>query len=200
MVEFQASPQVVEVRMEKRDEPFSKRPLISMPGGHPAMVIAPNRQCNSIGGNRGTCGSRGGGRSRSPYFGSPVRAAFGTLSRRSWRWTRTWVSAMEDEPDRIELDLRPSGRYYRAWAGGDLDDDASYEERETDEGDVIAEGTTAVDGYGNTLVERIQFIVGVIRTHLRRQNCTVHTVERDELELLLGRPLVWCPECGTELS
>jgi hypothetical protein len=101
---------------------------------------------------------------------------------------------------RIELDLRPSGRYYRAWVSGDLDDDASYEWRKTDEGDVIAEGTTAVDGYGNTPVERVQFIVGLIRTHLRRQECTLHTVERDELELLLGRPPVWCPECGTELS
>jgi hypothetical protein len=100
----------------------------------------------------------------------------------------------------IEVDLHPSSRYYRAWTGGDLDDDANYEWRESQKGEVIAEGNTSVDGYGRTPVERIQFIVGEIRSHLRRQGCTVHTTERDDLELLFGRPLDWCPACGTKLS
>lgn len=100
---------------------------------------------------------------------------------------------------RIELDLRPSGRFYRAWAGGDLDDDANYELRESDEGDVIAEGTTRDDHYGRTPVERIQFIVDTVRAHLRPGACTVHTDERADLELLFGRPLAWCPACGVRL-
>lgn len=101
---------------------------------------------------------------------------------------------------RIELDLRPSGRFYRAWNGtGDLDDDTSFEECEFDEGDVIAEGTTAAQDHGVTPVERAQFIVGVIRDHLRRVECDVHRDELDDLELLCGRPLNWCPACGTRL-
>jgi hypothetical protein len=100
---------------------------------------------------------------------------------------------------RIELDLRPSGRFYRAWIGGDLDDDANFELRETDEGDVIAEGTTGVAGYGETPVERAAFIVEQIRVHLQQQRCDVHTAEREDLELLFGRALRWCPACGLRL-
>jgi len=65
-----------------------------------------------------------------------------------------------------------------------------------EEGDVIAEGTTSVEGYGATLVDRARFIVDTIRTHLQRGACDVHTSERDDLELLFGRPLDWCPACG----
>ena len=100
---------------------------------------------------------------------------------------------------RIELDLRPSGRFYRAWIGGDLDDDANFELRQTDEGDVIAEGTTGVAGYGETPVERAGFIVEQIRVHLQQQRCEVHTDEREDLELLFGTALRWCPSCGLRL-
>lgn len=101
---------------------------------------------------------------------------------------------------RIELDLRPSGRFYRAWTGGDLDDDANFELRETEEGDVIAEGVTGVPGYGHTPVERARFIIGTIRSHLRRDRCEVHSAERADLEFLFGRALEWCPACGLQLG
>ncbi|OBF33705.1 hypothetical protein A5724_19335 [Mycobacterium sp. ACS1612] len=54
----------------------------------------------------------------------------------------------------------------RALIGTDSDGETRYEERELDEGDVIAHGTTAVDGYGKTPVERAKFIVDIIRVHL----------------------------------
>jgi hypothetical protein len=101
---------------------------------------------------------------------------------------------------RIELDLRPSGRSSNVYVGGDLDDPASLEEREIEIGDVVAEGTTSAENYGQSPVERLQFIVGAVRGHFRRAHCSVHTAERDDLELLFGRPLVFCPACGTELS
>jgi hypothetical protein len=100
---------------------------------------------------------------------------------------------------RIELDLRPSGRFYRAWVGGDLEDDANFELRQTEEGDVIAEGTTGVGGYGETPVERAGFIVEQIRVHLEQGRCDLHTAEREGLELLFGRRLRWCPACGLRL-
>ncbi len=64
------------------------------------------------------------------------------------------------------------------WRGGDLDDDGSFEDKEVDEGEVIAEGTTGATGYGRTPVERAVFITGLIRDHLRVQHCRVHTTER----------------------
>ena len=101
---------------------------------------------------------------------------------------------------RIELDLRPSGHFYRAWTGGDLDDDANFEVRETDAGDVIAEGTTGAAGYGQTPVERARFIVDTIRVHLRRQHCEVHTaVEGADLEFCIARAYGWCPACGQRI-
>jgi len=63
---------------------------------------------------------------------------------------------------RIELDLRPTGRFSRVWLGGDFDDPASFEPRSIDAGDVIAEGTIAVAGYGKTPLDRLHFIVDVI--------------------------------------
>lgn len=54
---------------------------------------------------------------------------------------------------RIGLDLRPSGRSVSTWVGGELDDENGFEPRESEEGDVIAEGTTSVDGYGSTPVD-----------------------------------------------
>jgi hypothetical protein len=101
---------------------------------------------------------------------------------------------------RIELDLRPSGRFCHVWKGGDRDDEENLELKEIDEGDVIAKGTTGADGYGQTPLERAHFIVGTIRTHLRRQGCSVHVDRRDDLEMLLAAPLEWCPACGLRLS
>lgn len=101
---------------------------------------------------------------------------------------------------RIELDLRPSGRFAKVWVGGAMDDDDSFEQKELDEGDVIADGITSVEGYGTTPVERIQFILAVIRSHVRRQRCDVHTAMADDLELLFGDRLAWCPACGTKLG
>src|ERR1700738_446239 len=88
----------------------------------------------------------------------------------------------------------------RAWVGGDLDDDSSYELKEWDVGEVIAEGMIRDPRYGRTPVERLEFIVDTIREQLGRQRCQVHTDERDDLELLFGRPLAWCPACGIRLS
>lgn len=100
---------------------------------------------------------------------------------------------------RIELDLRPSGRFYKAWTGGDFDDDTSFEQREIEEGDTIAEGTIGAAGYGTTPAERAAFIVGTIRGHLARLDCDIHRHELADLDLLFGRPLAWCPACGTKL-
>lgn len=101
---------------------------------------------------------------------------------------------------RIEVDLQPTGRTYRAWVAGDLDDDDSYEDREVEAGTVIAEGTTSAAGYGTTPVERGRFIVDTIRAWARQVDCHVHRHELDDLECLFGRPLSWCPSCGLRLN
>jgi hypothetical protein len=101
---------------------------------------------------------------------------------------------------RIELDLRPSGCFARAFVGTDRDDKPVYEERELDEGDVIAHGTTDVEGYGTTPVERAKFIVDTIRLHLAREACKLHAEDLSSIEALLGREVRWCPSCGTRLS
>ena len=101
----------------------------------------------------------------------------------------------------MEVDLRPTGRFHRVWTAGSPDDDSSYELRQAEEGDVIAQGVTDAPGYGDTPVERAQMIVTTIRDHRRRQMCQVHiSNERVDLELLMGRPLRWCPGCGTRLG
>ncbi len=48
---------------------------------------------------------------------------------------------------RIELDLRPSGRFANAYRGTDTVGEMLLEPVELDDGDVIAEGTTGADGY-----------------------------------------------------
>jgi hypothetical protein len=63
---------------------------------------------------------------------------------------------------RIELDLRATGQFSTVWIGGDLDDETSFEQREIEAGDVIAEGTTADAGYGDSPVARLHFIVETI--------------------------------------
>lgn len=102
---------------------------------------------------------------------------------------------------RIELDLRPTGRFVKKWKGGDLDDESRFEMVETTSGDVIAEGTTGAHGYGETPVERIEFITDAIRSHLAPEQCTLHIgAARDDLAALLGASLRWCPACGFRLS
>jgi hypothetical protein len=100
---------------------------------------------------------------------------------------------------RIELDLRPSGRFIRTVAGTDNDGATCYQERELDQGDVIAYGTTDIEGYGDTPLERAQFIIDTIRIHLTRQACTHHRDDLSSIEGLLGTPARWCPACGTRL-
>lgn len=101
---------------------------------------------------------------------------------------------------RIELDLRPNGRFARALVGTDGEGDPRYEERELDAGDVIADGTTSVDGYGSAPVERAKFIVDTIRVHLSREACALHVDDLSSIEALLGCAVRWCPSCGTRLS
>jgi len=100
---------------------------------------------------------------------------------------------------RIELDLRPNGRFARVFRGTDANGDARYEQFELDEGDVIAYGTTADEGYGTTPLERAQFIVDIIRIHLARQACTHHRNDLPTIQAVLGTQLRWCPTCGTRL-
>jgi hypothetical protein len=102
---------------------------------------------------------------------------------------------------RIELDLRPTGRHYKAWVDSPLDDNASFEFRDVREGDMIAEGATRVEGYGDTPLDRIRFIARTIRSHLGRTSCTVHEgPSLDHLRALLGPDLNWCPACGQRLD
>lgn len=101
---------------------------------------------------------------------------------------------------RIELDLRPTGRFVRTRAGSDSDDAGQYDARELERGDVIASGTADVAGYGITPVQRAEFIVDTLRIHLARQACTLHRDELSSLQARLGRNITWCPTCGTRLS
>jgi hypothetical protein len=100
---------------------------------------------------------------------------------------------------RIELDLRPNGRFASVFRGTDANGDARYEQRELDEGDVIAYGTTAEESYGTTPLERAQFIADTIRIHLARQACTHHRNDLPTIQAVLGTQLRWCPTCGTRL-
>ena len=99
----------------------------------------------------------------------------------------------------IELDLRPSGRFVRTVAGTDNDGTLRYGQRELELGDVIAEGTTATAGYGRTPVERAQFIIDTIRTHVVRQSCTHHSDTLYSIATILGAEARWCPACGSRL-
>lgn len=100
---------------------------------------------------------------------------------------------------RIELDLRPSGHFSKVWKGGDLDREESFELREIEEGDVIAEGVAGAEGYGSTPLERAHFIVGTIRDHIQQARCELHGRGRAELERRLGITAPWCPACGARM-
>jgi hypothetical protein len=100
---------------------------------------------------------------------------------------------------RIELDLRPTGRFVRTVAGTDNDGATRHEERELDQGDVIAYGTTDIAGYGTTPLERAQFITDTIRIHLARQACTLHHNDLSSIHAILGTGARWCPACGARL-
>lgn len=97
----------------------------------------------------------------------------------------------------IEVDDRPSGRISRTVA--DNDGVTFYDERELDQGDVIACGTTDIEGYGATLLARAPFITDAIRIHLARQACTHHHDDLASIQALLGTPARWCLACGTRL-
>lgn len=132
-----------------------------------------------------------------------VITTYGGLTPEQWRGSVTGHSFFFRERHdewRIELDLRPSGRFVRRWTGGDLDDEDSFEPREVDEGDVIAQGIAGMEGYGSTPVERADFIIGVIREHLGRISCPVHTSGLTDLLHRLGTRPAWCPACGTNLD
>ncbi|HEX5254705.1 MAG TPA: hypothetical protein VFW69_12645 [Mycobacterium sp.] len=101
---------------------------------------------------------------------------------------------------RIELDLRPSGRFVRTLAGTDSDGGNQYHERELEVGDVIASGAIDVEGYGTTPVQRAEFIIDTIRIHLARQACTLHHDDPSSIQAWLGIEIRWCPACGTRLA
>jgi hypothetical protein len=98
---------------------------------------------------------------------------------------------------RIEVDIRPSGRFHLVAT----DDDGStrHEERELDAGDVIAYGAIDIEGYGTTPRERAQFIIETIRIRLAREGCTLHHNDLSAVRAVIGTAVRWCPACGTRL-
>jgi hypothetical protein len=127
----------------------------------------------------------------------------GGLAPEQWRGIvdgHTFYFRERHDEWRIELDLRPSGRFARAVVGIHADGEARYEERELSEGEVIAQGATDVDRYGTTPVERAKFIVDTIRVQLARKACNLHVQDLSSIEALLGREVRWCPACGTRLT
>jgi hypothetical protein len=91
---------------------------------------------------------------------------------------------------RIELDLRPTGDFYRSVVVSDDPNEpidvTRTEQVAVEAGDVIAEGWE-VD-LGVTPLHHGRFIVNTIRSHLRREGCP-HPGARS-----------YCPECGREMT
>lgn len=102
----------------------------------------------------------------------------------TWTQQRRQAHWAEWEAERETYRASPEGR-------------AKTARRQAEEGEVIARDDTDAEGYGTTPLQRGRFIVAVIRTQLRRKACTVHTADRDRVELLLSRPMEWCPACGS---
>ncbi|WP_233164966.1 hypothetical protein [Mycobacterium sp. AT1] len=100
----------------------------------------------------------------------------------------------------IEIDLRPTGQFIDAVDGFNDDGTTRYRQRKFERGDVIATGTTDAEDYGTTLVQRAQFIVTIVRDHLKRKGCTHHLDNRNAITAALGTSIDWCPTCGTRLS
>jgi len=101
---------------------------------------------------------------------------------------------------RVELDLHPRSRIVDTFAGLATDGEPRLTPREIDEGGVIATGTVEVEDYGETLVERARFILGLIRTHVARTKCQLHAQGFTDVEESLGVPVRWCPACGASLN
>ena len=85
---------------------------------------------------------------------------------------------------RLEIDLRPSGRFANRVIEG-RDGEIHIEPVELDEGDVIAQGLDS--DLGDTAVEHLQFIVRTIREHASAQGCGHDGA------------LLFCPTCGTRM-
>lgn len=83
---------------------------------------------------------------------------------------------------RIELDLRPDGRFARRIVRWSADGEWETEQTELTSGDVIARGV--LEDLGDDAVERLSFIVRTVRDRLRREACD-HADAR-----------AWCPDCG----
>lgn len=100
----------------------------------------------------------------------------------------------------IELDLRPTGGFVHMAGGSDEEGKTVTESSGIEVGDLIATGAVEEPGYGTTLLEHGQFIVDIVRTHIARQACSLHSAEEVALvQELLGRPVLWCPACGIRL-
>ncbi len=132
-----------------------------------------------------------------------VLREFGGLCPEQWAGAvdgRSFYFRERHQEWRIELDLRPTGRVAQVLRGTDDEGNMVTEDRGIDEGDIIATGAVEEPGYGTTLVERGQFIIGTIRAHLGRKACTLHSSgEVQVLEERLAMPMLWCPACGTRL-
>ncbi|WP_188108973.1 hypothetical protein [Mycolicibacter arupensis] len=100
----------------------------------------------------------------------------------------------------IETDLRPTGQFLDGIDGRPDDGTTRHRQREFEQGDVIATGTTDADGYGTTAVQRAQFIVNRVRVHLSRQDCRHHPAVRESIAAMLGTGMRWCPTCGLQLE
>ncbi|MDV3136391.1 hypothetical protein [Mycobacterium sp. 29Ha] len=127
----------------------------------------------------------------------------GGLAPEQWRGIvddHTFYFRERHDEWRIELDLRPNGRFARALVGTCADGQPRYETRELSEGEVIAQGTIDVNGYGTNPVGRVNFIVDTIRVHLARRACNLHVQDLSSIAVLLGCEVRWCPACGTRLS
>lgn len=91
---------------------------------------------------------------------------------------------------RIELDLRPTGRFYERVVVP-VDEDAAVdltrtERVEVEVGEVIAEGSA--NDLGIAPLHHGRFIINTIRTWLRRQGCPHSGARR------------YCPECGEAMA
>lgn len=99
----------------------------------------------------------------------------------------------------IEIDLRPTGQFLDGIDGRPDDGTTRHRQREFEQGDVIATGTTDADGYGSTVVQRAQFIVNTVRVHVHRSRCTHPRTAPGSKATVLGTDMRWCPACGAQL-